>query len=644
MRGTERKTPVSQPTTKASPRTELLTRGRTLLHVAAVRSALRFALTILVVDVIVIAMFGSTTAAVLGSFAVTIQLYFLDYDGNFRERLIGHGVASLVGVVAVGIGVGVAGPLLLAVVATFLVSGTFAYLRVLRGYIARSAVGLQGAFFLPIMASVTFGDAPTLVAGWLVGCIAAILAALFVVPHQRSGVVRALLANWLRSASDVSLAVAHGADVAPRISELGAQRDALLAQMTGSTSQPGAVSHRQRAVASMMAAARWSMPLAEQLAISHASDPSTLARESADAFEVAARLVDGGPLPAEGDIPDLRGARTRDLTLMADQPLEVVREHYPVRLLSIGAMNQLFRAAESRGVRAPEPDLGQIPSQRPFQLLRENFRWNSLWLHNAIRTGAGAAACVWLVRSIGLEHGVWVVLAALSVTQVSLSGLAGTRTMARIVVGAIAGVFIAGLFALLHLPALAYFVALPVAAFVAKRVADTNMVYAQMAYTPFALINVAVLTWPPDKGIELIRVEDILLGAAVAAVFSILVFPTGVAKLLRVLQTQTTAAATTYLRSQIAALNGSVEPAVTARAQLVRDIASYESALDAAYMSTRSASAVLADHERAAARAHDLLIGGDACAQVRTFAQQNPRLEPVAADLAQWWGRFLAVT
>ncbi|MEG0029185.1 MAG: hypothetical protein RR713_07440, partial [Aurantimicrobium sp.] len=78
---------------------------------ALFRSSLRFAITVVVVDAIVHFLFGSTPAALLGSFAVAIHLYFLDFDGDARERFTGHGIATLVGAGAVVIGVLCAQPL-----------------------------------------------------------------------------------------------------------------------------------------------------------------------------------------------------------------------------------------------------------------------------------------------------------------------------------------------------------------------------------------------------------------------------------------------------------------------------------------------------------------------------------------------------
>lgn len=603
------------------------------------RSSLRFAITIVVVDVIVHYLFGSTPAALLGSFAVAIHIYFLDFDGDARERFTGQGIATLVGAFAVLLGVLCAQPLWLAVLAALVVSSTFAYARVLRGYVARSAVGLQGAFFLPLMIPATASDLPSLVGGWLIGSGISMLSALVLLPHYRTGVVRQAMAQWLRAAGELAGAAATRKPLEPAVAELTRCRDALLGQVTGSYSRPGAVSRTQRALASMVAGARWSMPVAAKLLPLHASDGSKLAAQSQTAFTAAADLVVGKSI---GALPDLAAQRADDLNALVGQSSEIVRAHYPVRLISISAMVQLFRAAQTRGKVAPTPDVGNMPDENPLAILRANLRWNSLWLHKALRTGLGTAASVLIVRLVGLDHGVWVILAALSVTQVTFSAASGTKAMFKIVGGAIGGVLIASLIIVFHLPYVVFLIALPLSAFIAKRLQSSDIFLAQLSYTPFALVNLSVLEWPPHKGVELLRVEDILLGAAVAAGFTLLVFPLGINRLVSRLQVNSVTASRSYLQSAVTLLREGKSISGSSRAQAQTAIRAYEDSLDAAFMSARVSTDELLQHETASALSRDYLIGGDTCAELLTMSQENPKLLPVSKELAIWWEEFLS--
>ena len=117
-------------------------------------AALRFALAMVVADALVWWIFGQGTAVVMGSFAVICLLYFLDYPGSTRDRLVGYAAAAGIGAVAVAAGTLLTQPLVVATIAAFAVTFAFSYARVLRGFVGRASVGLPGAFFLPVMADV----------------------------------------------------------------------------------------------------------------------------------------------------------------------------------------------------------------------------------------------------------------------------------------------------------------------------------------------------------------------------------------------------------------------------------------------------------------------------------------------------------
>jgi uncharacterized membrane protein YccC len=216
--------------------------------------------------------------------------------------------------------------------------------------------------------------------------------------------------------------------------------------------------------------------------------------------------------------------------------------------------------------------------------------------------------------------------------------------MFKIVAGAICGVLIACLITLCHLPYIVLLIALPVAAFTAKYLQCTNIFYAQLSYTPFALINLFVLAWPPHQGIDVLRVEDILLGAAIAAGFSLLIFPHGLNRVLAKLVEKALAASGDFLHGAIAALHSHENAAPSARADVVASIRAYEDALDAAFMSSHASSADLVDHERALALSRDFLIGGDTCMELLALSVENPKLLPVGREISQWWQDFLSTS
>ena len=613
---------------------------RLLRESDTVRSGLRYALTLCVVDVLLLALLGPGNPTVLGSFAVTIHLYFLDYDGSLRERAVGQCSAGIVGAGAVCLGTIVASPLWLALVATVIVSGLFAYARVLRGYVARAAVGLQGAFFLPLVAQPAPSDLPSLLAGWGIGSALAIIAALFLLPRRQHHRVRRSLGDWLTAAAALTRATVDGSALPARVTDLQSARDGLLDQLRESPIRPGALGRRQRALNEMVSRARWSMPIAHRLAPLQPDDDPRLALASARAFDDAAILVRGGDIPPSP--PDIPRERADDLARVMHLPPADVRQHYGQRVISISAMTQLWLAGTSRGLRLPRPDVGSVDDESPVALLRSGLHRRSVWLSNAIRTGVGAAICVALADSLGIQHGLWVVLAALTCIQGTFSGPESLRRMVMIAAGSVIGVILASALLLPSIPAWLFILLLFIAAFIGKLCQARGALLSQVAYSPIMLFNLALLTWPPTGGLGIIRIEDVTLGACVAAILTIAVFPFGVRRLLASLEAVARSLSQVYLTDSIAAVDhGGTVPA-SQRQACQAAILSFEHALDAAYLSPRAADDRLSDHEREVALARDRLVGGDACAQLAAFRDRSPATAEIAIDFASWWSGALA--
>jgi len=288
------------------------------------------------------------------------------------------------------------------------VSAAFAFARTLRGYVARSAVGLQIAVLIPLMAGATVADLPDLTAAWLLGsAVTAVTDAL----------------------------------------------DAVAATVGDPAHRPGAVSRRHRALVQMTERALWTRPIVPRVGPRHPDDDPALLIVSETALTAAARLVasDRAPEP----LPDVHAARVADLERLAEldptAPTTPVlqRAHHESRLISIVAAAQLWLAAASCDRRLPEPDFGSVTDGAPGALLRASAHWRSVWFANAVRTGVGAAACVAIVRELGLQQGLWVILAALLCINGALSAPETGRSLLRMTSGAATGVLAAaGLLAL----------------------------------------------------------------------------------------------------------------------------------------------------------------------------------------------------
>ncbi len=604
-------------------------------------SAVRFAVTLSVVDVTVWLLFTDATAVVLGSFAVICMLYFLDYPGSTRERIVGYGSAAIVGAFAVVLGSVLSGWLALAVAGAFVVSFIFSYVRVLRGFAARASVGLQGAFFLPLMSSASPTQIPELVGSWLIGASMATVAGVLIFPDRTGNRIRDLVAAWLQDAATICDPDSRAEEARAARERARLTRERIRLTVQADNVRLGAVGRRQRALAAMVDGTQWGTAALDVIDRSRADEHDggkhshALLAASAEAFSCAASALTSQRPPSR--VPDLPAARGDDLHDLGGESPGQLREHYPARLVSILAMRMLWLAGVSRGCAYPEPDIGSVADRRPLALLQVNVTRGSLWFTSALRTGAAIALCVLLVRLIGLDHGLWVVLAALCVTQVSFSTTSGGTTAMRMAVGAIVGICVASLATLAPLPYPAFVVLLPVLALLASIASHAGAFLAQASYTPFALTNLAVLEWTTDRDLEYLRIEDITLGVVVAGVLTLLTFPYGLRRQIGQQAKQATESSAAYLRSAMAMAGGRATDAVGLREEAIRGVSVLESTLQAASQRPTLPLDELLASFRADAGARDRIVGGDACHQLALDQREDPRLEPVARVFVDWW-------
>lgn len=608
-------------------------------------AALRFAIAIVIADAMVWWTFGQGTAVVMGSFAVICLLYFLDYPGSARDRVVGYAAAAGIGAVAVAAGTLLTQPLVVAVIAAFAVTFAFSYARVLRGFVGRASVGLPGAFFLPVMADVPSSELLSMVSSWLIGSVVAMTAGLLVFPRNDTGRLRQLLGQWLTTAATICDAQTRGVRSPAACADLHATTERIRVCAGDSAVSLGMVGGRQRALAEMVDGTQWGSAALDAVADAPVPEDGTplqtlrLLEASATALTSAATTMSDARVTPQ--VPDLAAIREHDLNQLGTMTPAQLEQHYPARLVSILAMRMLWLAGISRGMHYPAPDLGSTADRTPMALLRLNLTFRSVWFRNAVRTAAATAACVVLVRALGLEHGLWVALAALTVTQVSFSAASAGTTAVRMAAGAAAGIAVASLGLLLSLPPIAFVVLLPVLAALASLASHSGAFLAQLAYTPFALTNLAALQWTTDRGLEGERLADIVLGIAVAAGFTLLVFPYGLSRQLRHLADQALASSAAYLESGIDAIvkpPTSVSPGL--RADSIRALALLEATLAAATVRPTLPRETLLDGLGADNVSRDRLIGGDACAALADRMRRGPEFADVARAFASWWAAY----
>ena len=148
----------------------------------------------------------------------------------------------------------------------------------------------------------------------------------------------------------------------------------------------------------------------------------------------------------------------------------------------------------------------------------------SVWFLNSLRGSLALAAAVLVADQTGVQHGLWVVLGALSVlrTNAASTGSTALRALSGTVIG-----FAAGALLLLGLgtstPVL--WTALPIAIAVAAYEPGTlPFAVGQAAFTVVVVVLFNLLQ-PVGWKLGLLRVQDVAIGCAVSLVVGVLFWP-----------------------------------------------------------------------------------------------------------------------
>jgi uncharacterized membrane protein YccC len=147
-------------------------------------------------------------------------------------------------------------------------------------------------------------------------------------------------------------------------------------------------------------------------------------------------------------------------------------------------------------------------------------------LRNSVRTGLGLALAVAVTHVFPVEHGFWVVLGAMSVLR-SSALTTGTRVVHAVAGTAVGFVLGAVVIELLGVDPIVMWILLPLVAFGSAYVPRVaSFVAGQAAFTMMVLINFNLIV-PTGWQVGLIRVEDVVVGALVGIVVSVLLWPRG---------------------------------------------------------------------------------------------------------------------
>ena len=542
----------------------------------ATRRAIRAAVALPISIALVLYPLADKTGAIFAVFGTVGLLINSDFAGSVRARLGAYLLTGVAGSVAILVGWAASLTLTSAVVVTALVAFGLTFLSIFRGAVSTASGAVLLLYVLAVCVSGSMPDIPDYLMGWWIAVVVSTVTALLLLPRRTRPTTRPLMAQAFTAAAHAARAAWLGDRDAQAIDRYVTQFDKAVDAMTthiadqpfrtqGVTERDGMISMLSNQVASARLLVDESTKVEPPASPIPFPPRAELADSIVDALESLAKAMDDPTLLISAAAVDRARSSMSDgidhWAMEAEAkgmtPQEVsaqIASHHQMRIfaLLVERMVEMARVAnggdvEDLAVRPP------IPTRSPWKMLQAQWNWQSPWLRNGIRSAVGLGLGVLVMNLTGVDHGFWVLLAVISVLRFDA---VGTRRFALLaIVGTIAGVLVGlGLIAVVDSSPLGLWILLPLLTFAAAWAGSAvNFPSGQAAFTAMVLVALGILNWPPDPTIGLVRIEDIALGAAVAFVVGLLLWPRGAAAYLRTMLASSIRASVAHLNAAVTA-------------------------------------------------------------------------------------------
>ena len=174
----------------------------------------------------------------------------------------------------------------------------------------------------------------------------------------------------------------------------------------------------------------------------------------------------------------------------------------------------------------------------------------SITVLNSVRTGLAIALAVLITFVFPVQTGPWIVLGALSVLRSSALGTGTTvvRALAGTTIGIALGALVMGL---LGVDPPVLWALLPIVAFGSTYISAVGSFTASQAMFTMMVMTVFNLMRPTGWQVGLVRIEDVVVGALVGLLVSLLLWPRGAVAAVQGAMTDALAAAARYLEAAV---------------------------------------------------------------------------------------------
>ncbi|HEV3101758.1 MAG TPA: FUSC family protein [Candidatus Dormibacteraeota bacterium] len=469
-------------------------------------------------------------------------LVISDFGGFRRPRALAYLLATIAGAALVALGTLASSSAWLAVAVMLGVGFVISFSRVFGGYVATANTGMLLAFVIAVTIPAPAADIPLRVGGWAIAGLVSTVAAVALWPRFERITMHHQTTKALLAVADLVQALGSGAASSEfeRIKSEATQ--AVQAARHGfidMARRPTATARRDRAFAELLTEVDRILeiidrPFNTERPTVRPAIPETdqLVAAVVTALRASGDVLRGGAQP---DVHAIEIARDKHRFALDRWASEQLRDRRPceevldgldfddtLRVVSYLAFLLGSNAVVAAGGR---PDVRDT-SKHVLRTIQAHLESPSTVLQGSLRVAIGLALAVWVARAFDLSHAFWVVLGTI---QVLRSNALGTgRSIVQAVLGNSIGVLIGGLFAVIagNHPAVMW-TAFPIAVFGAAYAATTIGFLASQAAFTINLIVVFNLISPAGWQIGLVRIEDLLVGAAISLVVGVLLWPRG---------------------------------------------------------------------------------------------------------------------
>jgi hypothetical protein len=550
----------------------------------ALRRAVRAAIVVPIAAAVGFAVGGGSQTPMFAIFGSVALLVMVDFPGNRPARALAYCGLGFNGVVLITLGSLVAPIPWLAVTTMFVLGVAVTFSGVLSEIVAAGQRSTLLTFVLPVCTP--SGPIPERLFGWLIALALAVPAALFLLPPRHHDDLRRHAAGVCRTLADRLDGVASADDVS-------AAMGALRANFLGADFRPVALTAGSRALVRVVDDLQW---LSDRVIdssgdlLAEMRDP--VVRVLRDSANVLTTPKAEGRDEFRADLAmALAVQRLVAQTRYRDDIVEVLGEDNDVAAIGVGRKLLTRRTisacvsatgriigiaadADARpvwarvlGRRLPEAgasDRVYSESQAIAYLTAGFVATRAVVVRNSLRTGLGLASAVAITHLFPVQHGFWVVMGAMSVLR-SSALTTGTRVL-RAVTGTGIGFVLGAVFIeLMGVDPAVMWTMLPIVAFGSAYVPEVaSFIAGQAMFTMMVLIIFNVIV-PTGWSVGLIRVEDVVVGALVGVVVSLLVWPRGASATVSRAIDAACAVGATYLRATVRRVNRGASEAANDR-------------------------------------------------------------------------------